>query len=154
MNNYKDKIWPIAKVVIYVLTVLATAGLMIKVAGLNMLPTKYLAPIILAVVFILLVIYLLFFGVPKIILDKLSKKHTWSVVESEVPEGFKVSYKASENTVTVINTATDVLTTEPTTAPEELADTGQLNWPVPVLSVFGLLEFQLPNLLNFGFRIS
>jgi len=71
MNNYKDKIWPITKIVIFVLTVLATAGLMVKVAGLNMLPMKYMVPITLAVVFLLLVIAALFFGVPKKILDKL-----------------------------------------------------------------------------------
>lgn len=74
MNNYKDKIWPIAKVVIYILTVLATAGLLFKVAGLNMLPTKYLVPIILVVVLLLLAIYVLFFGIPKILLEKLPKK--------------------------------------------------------------------------------
>lgn len=61
MNNYKDKIWPIAQKVIYVLTVLATAGLMFKVAGLDMLPVKYLVPIILAVVFLLLAIGVIFF---------------------------------------------------------------------------------------------
>ncbi len=74
MNNYKDKIWPIAKKVIYVLTVLATAGLLYKVAGLNMLPVKYLVPVILAVVFLLLILFVLFFDVPKKVLDKLSLK--------------------------------------------------------------------------------
>ena len=32
-------------------------------------------------------------------------------------------------------------TTESTTKPEELIDTGQLNWPVPIFSIIGLLVF-------------
>ncbi len=41
--------------------------------------------------------------------------------------------------------------TESTTKPEELIDTGQLNWPVPVFSVVGLVLFSLGwSMLNFG----
>lgn len=61
MNNYKEKIWPIAKAVISVLTVLLTAILMIKVAGLNVLPMKYFGLVALAVVFLLLIILGLFY---------------------------------------------------------------------------------------------
>lgn len=87
--------------------------------------------------------------------DNLSKNHSWSVSEIEVPSGYTVSYESSSNTVTITNkkdvppdtpdtpettTSTD---DEPTTKPDELVDTGQLNWPVPVLSVAGLLLFAI-----------
>lgn len=91
--------------------------------------------------------------------DNLSTKHNWSVVEAEVPDGYKVSYDTSSNTVTIINKQSpseDTPTTQPqqptteapssqqpTTEQDELADTGQLNWPVPVLSVAGLLLFSI-----------
>ncbi|MBR3817477.1 MAG: Cna B-type domain-containing protein [Clostridia bacterium] len=92
--------------------------------------------------------------------DNLSGNYSWSVVENEVPEDFKVSYEASENTVTIVNTYVspnldettispsddDTAKTEPsspedTTKPEELIQTGQLNWPVPVFSIVGMLLF-------------
>ncbi len=92
--------------------------------------------------------------------EKLSKKHSWSVVETEVPDGYTVSYEASSNSVTIINknnspekpiqppTKPD---REPTTKPEELVDTGQLNWPVPIFSVAGLILFSIGwAMLNFG----
>ena len=100
--------------------------------------------------------------------DKLSKKHNWSVVESEVPDGYKVFYETSSNTVKIINkgsyspettlppgeSTTRPGTTapaEPTTKPEELVDTGQLNWPVPVFAISGLLLFSIGwAMLNFG----
>ena len=89
--------------------------------------------------------------------DKLSKKHSWSVVEAEVPEGYKVSYVFSENSVKIINhrdsDTPDESTSSPegTTKPDELVDTGQLNWPVPVFTIAGLLLFSLGwGMLNFG----
>lgn len=96
--------------------------------------------------------------------DNLSKRHSWSVVESEVPDGYTVSYEASSNTVTIINaresSQEDVPPSvgpdekpdkEPTTKPEELIHTGQLNWPIPVFSVAGLILFSLGwAMLNFG----
>ena len=49
------------------------------------------------------------------------------------------------------DTTTPTGTTEPTTKPEELIDTGQLNWPVPVFSIAGLLLFSIGYvMLNFG----
>lgn len=40
---------------------------------------------------------------------------------------------------------------ETTTKPDELIDTGQLNWPVPVLAIAGLLVFSIGwAMLNFG----
>ncbi len=106
--------------------------------------------------------------------DDLSATHTWSVVESEVPDGYKVTYEASSNTVTITNkkdspqetpsTTTpeqesttqpaakpDTPPAEPTTKPDELIDAGQLNWPIPVLSISGLILFSTGwAMLNFG----
>ncbi|MBQ2812426.1 MAG: hypothetical protein IJE63_04175, partial [Clostridia bacterium] len=40
---------------------------------------------------------------------------------------------------------------ETTTKPDELIDTGQLNWPVPVLAIAGLLAFSIGwTMLNLG----
>ena len=111
--------------------------------------------------------------------DDLDKNHSWSVVEREVPKGYTVSYVTSQMTVIITNTHTDyeeetttapvettkpedttkgddgktttVGTTESTTKPEELIDTGQLNWPIPVFSIAGLLLFSIGwAMLNFG----
>ncbi len=103
--------------------------------------------------------------------DNLSVIHTWSVVENEVPPGYTVYYDASSNTVIITNkkdppqeppttapeddtTSPEESTTtpsEPTTKPDELIDTGQLNWPIPLLSVSGLLLFSIGwAMLNLG----
>lgn len=100
--------------------------------------------------------------------DGLSKNHVWNVVESIVPDGYTVSYETSSNTVTIINRDTEEGTTEPGTEPgegttrpsdggedddgkDDLADTGQLNWPVPVLATAGLLLFSIGwAVLNLG----
>lgn len=54
-----------------------------------------------------------------------SGSHDWNVKELEVPEGYSVSYSFDGTTFTVRNT-------------ETLIQTGQLNWPVPVLGAAGL----------------
>lgn len=117
--------------------------------------------------------------------DDLDKNHSWSVIETDVPKGYKVTYITSQMTVIITNTADDYEeetttspdetttatdttlpedsttsptgttkptgTTESTTKPEELIDTGQLNWPIPVFSVAGLLLFSIGwSMLNFG----
>ena len=64
MNNHKSKVWPIIAGIIFALAVLATAGLFIKVAGLNMLPVKYIGLAILAVVILLLIVFVCFFLIP------------------------------------------------------------------------------------------
>ena len=74
--------------------------------------------------------------------DLLDKSHTWNVVESVVPDGYKVSYDFSANAVTITNTK-EGYKEQTTTKPDELIDTGQLNWPVPVFSVVGLLLFSV-----------
>lgn len=126
--------------------------------------------------------------------ESLSKNHSWSVVETDVPDGYTVSYVTSQMTVIITNTDDDYNeettttpeettkpedttegttkpddttkpvsttkpvdttkpdgTTESTTKPEELIDTGQLNWPVPVFSIAGLILFSIGYvMLNFG----
>ena len=99
--------------------------------------------------------------------DGLSKKHVWSIVEKDVPDGYTASYDSSSNTVTIVNTATPPdgeettrpsggeddttkpsgddggKTTKPVTEEDKLVQTGQLNWPIPVAAISGLLLFSL-----------
>ena len=96
--------------------------------------------------------------------DELSSGYSWSVVEAEVPDGFTVSYSPSQMSVVITNKAENYEehtkpddTTPPsdipeeTTKPDELIDTGQLNWPVPVFAIAGLLLFSTGwSLLKFG----
>lgn len=92
--------------------------------------------------------------------DQLDKGHAWHVVETDVPAGYEVSYAASQMTVTITNTRTDNTTTttptNPTTSttkPDQLVQTGQLNWPIPILLIVGLLLISLSwSLLNFGHK--
>lgn len=85
--------------------------------------------------------------------ENLSARHNWNIVEN-VPDGYTVSYESSSNTVTVINKSTTPesdTNREPDSEDDELIYTGQLNWPVPVLAVTGLLLFSLGwAMLNFG----
>ena len=80
--------------------------------------------------------------------DNLSARHNWNVVEN-VPDGYKVSYEISENTVKIINSKdadgpdSSAPSDETTTEEEELIFTGQLNWPIPILSIAGILLFSL-----------
>lgn len=89
--------------------------------------------------------------------DNLPKNHIWNVVEADVPRGFTVYYDVSSNTVTIINKS-ESSQEEDTTAPPEkgteedkLVHTGQLNWPVPVCAIAGLLIFSIGwAILNLG----
>lgn len=154
--------------------------------------------------------------------ENLDKNHSWSVVETNVPDGYTVSYVTSQMTVIITNTDDDYEdetttrpnettttddsttvtdgttgsddtttttgttfpddatttpddvtttvatthtddttkpvgttkptgTTESTTKPEELIKTGQLNWPVPIFTIVGLLLFSTGwAMLNLG----
>lgn len=154
--------------------------------------------------------------------ENLDKNHSWSVVETDVPDGYTVSYVTSQMTVIITNTDNDYEdetttrpdetttkdesttvtesttgsddttttigttlpddatttpddvtttvgtthtddttkpvgttkptgTTESTTKPEELIKTGQLNWPVPIFTIVGLLLFSTGwAMLNLG----
>ncbi len=93
--------------------------------------------------------------------ESLDANHSWSVVETEVPDEYTVTYVASEMTVVIINTHEDY-EEEPTTPPDfppppdkppedDLIDTGQLNWPVPVFATAGLVLFAIGwGMLNLG----
>jgi len=50
----------------------------------------------------------------------------WSVLETGIPKGYTPSYSTSNGVVTITNTA-------------RLIQTGQLNWPIPVLGGLGVL---------------
>ena len=62
----------------------------------------------------------------------LDKNEKWDVQETDIPEGYTVSYKKEGLSFTVINT-------ENTPPGETLIQTGQLNWPIPVLAGGGTL---------------
>lgn len=50
----------------------------------------------------------------------------WSVIETGIPKGYTPSYRTEGDVVTITNTAS-------------LIQTGQLNWPIPVLGGLGLV---------------
>lgn len=58
----------------------------------------------------------------------LEKSDRWSVREIDVPKGYTATYSNQQYTFTVTNTST-------------LVQTGQLNWPIPVLAGCGVLLF-------------
>ena len=89
--------------------------------------------------------------------DNLPENHIWNVVEENVPNGYTVYYETSSNTVTIINKSEkpqEEGTTKPPegeTEEDKLVQTGQLNWPVPVCAIAGLLIFSIGwVVLNFG----
>ncbi len=93
--------------------------------------------------------------------NNLSKNYVWDIIETEVPDGYIVSYDTSSNTVIITNKDTTPTPPPPPTEPgdspkppdDELIDTGQLNWPVPILSAIGLLLFATGwAMLNLGKR--
>ena len=98
--------------------------------------------------------------------DNLDKNHSWSVIEDDVPDGYTVSYSTTQMTVIITNISEDPDTPDvpdtpdnpgtpddPDTPenPEELIPTGQLNWPIPVLTIAGLVFFSIGwAMLNLG----
>ena len=56
---------------------------------------------------------------------KLDGKGNWQIVETNIPKGYVPSYSYEDGMVTITNTAT-------------LIQTGQLNWPIPVMCGLGL----------------
>lgn len=69
----------------------------------------------------------------------LNSNHHWTVVEKETP-GYTVQVERAGNTFVVTNTyAGSAPSTEPKTPASSLPQTGQLWWPVPVLTALGLL---------------
>ena len=86
--------------------------------------------------------------------DNLPKKYIWSVVETEVPEDYTVYYETSSNTVNITNKSDETeetIPTQPEDSNDKLVQTGQLNWPVPVCVILGLIFFSIGwAMLNFG----
>lgn len=58
--------------------------------------------------------------------NQLDASGQWQVRETNVPKGYTASYSRSGNTITITNT-------------ETLIQTGQLNWPIPILAGLGLV---------------
>ncbi|MGN0405524.1 MAG: Cna B-type domain-containing protein [Bariatricus sp.] len=67
----------------------------------------------------------------------LEQSDEWSVKEVNIPKGYTPSYQRRENVFTITNTA-------------GLIQTGQINWPIPVLAVMGMLFFAAGWWLIFG----
>lgn len=61
----------------------------------------------------------------------LDPHYAWTVKEV-VPSGYNASYSTNGHTTTITNTSNTYK------APDKLAQTGQLNWPVPILVCAGL----------------
>lgn len=64
--------------------------------------------------------------------NRLSENGEWTVLETGIPAGYTPSYETKDDVVTITNTAI-------------LIETGQLNWPIPVLGGLGIL------MILFGF---
>lgn len=64
--------------------------------------------------------------------------YEWNVREKKVPDGYKVTYSRSDNQITITNRASWYIPPS-----DLLIQTGQLNWPVPVLFGAGLLTLML-----------
>lgn len=60
----------------------------------------------------------------------LPKSDAWSVKEIDIPEGYTATYKSDGSIYTITNSA-------------KLPQTGQLNWPIPVMAIAGVLLFAL-----------
>lgn len=73
--------------------------------------------------------------------DNLSTLYTYSVMETSVPSGYKESCTREKDTIVLTNTGN--YTDKVEKKDEELPNSGQLWWPVPVLLFVGLVLFGL-----------
>jgi len=75
--------------------------------------------------------------------NHLPKGHHWAAFEKDVPEGYKVSYddRSAGMYIKNVRETTEVNPPVPKPPKEELPNTGQLWWPVPILAVLGLVFF-------------
>lgn len=83
----------------------------------------------------------------------LTSKYKWSVVEDNVPEGYTVTYVQNDINIDpddpeqhdlefiITNTGNYVPAETTKPAPKPLPQTGQLRWPIPVLSAAGMVLF-------------
>ena len=58
--------------------------------------------------------------------DDLAADGQWRVIEVDIPDGYTPVYSAADGVITITNTAS-------------LIDTGQMNWPIPILGGLGVL---------------
>lgn len=79
--------------------------------------------------------------------DSLSTLYTYSVMETSVPSGYKESCFREKDSVVLTNTGS-YTDKKKEKKDDELALTGQLWWPVPVLLFVGLVLFGLGRLLR------
>lgn len=81
--------------------------------------------------------------------ESLSDAEHWYVAEENVPAGYTVSYANNGAEYIIKNTKTTVPpTSSPPDGSKKLYQTGQLNWPVPILAGGGMLLI----LLGLGIR--
>lgn len=73
--------------------------------------------------------------------DNLSTSYTYSVMETSVPSGYKESCTREKDTIVLTNTGN--YTDKVEKKDDQLPNTGQLWWPVPVLLFVGLVLFGL-----------
>ena len=71
--------------------------------------------------------------------NDLSSKYTWNVVETTVPEGYTESSIKEGNTVVLTNTLTTPVIEEKPKPSNQLPLTSQLQWPIPVLVIAGIM---------------
>ena len=71
--------------------------------------------------------------------NDLSSRYTWNVVETTVPEGYTESSIKEGNTVVLTNTSTTPVIEEKPKPSNQLPLTGQLQWPIPVLVIAGIM---------------
>lgn len=81
--------------------------------------------------------------------SQLPENTVWHIYEVEIPEQYDVSFTINGSTVTILNKDNTI---EPAPTPSQpsqpstptgpsLIQTGQLNWPIPVLAIAGILLF-------------
>lgn len=71
--------------------------------------------------------------------NDLSSRYTWNVVETTVPEGYTESSIKEGNTVVLTNTSATLVIEEKPKPSNQLPLTGQLQWPIPVLVIAGIV---------------
>lgn len=69
-------------------------------------------------------------------IDGEKEVYEWTVNEEDVPAGYTVTVSQNNSTFTVTNTYRTAADTHSDT---KLPQTGSLNWPIPVLTILGLL---------------
>lgn len=73
----------------------------------------------------------------------LSDEFQWTVSEVDVPSHYKVSYNYLKTEIIVKNTFNDKEEVP------EIIETGQLNWPIPVLTCLGIVIFSIGWVMTF-----